>query len=175
MSSTLTTEESDFASEHHGIFKRDGVWYRLKGWGSADDWDVFPLVIVPDDHAEAIVAFFGGEVDRMRGDMDTMADGYQLARRKLSEARERASNAEARLHNWRSPDERPEDGERILVYRKRPDGSDCVFDGGLFSAGQPDGADHFCITNGGWWVEWIDINAWRPLSEVVAEIPEALR
>ena len=51
----LTTEESDFASNHRGLVRRGDTWYRLHGWGTADDWASTPLVRVPDDHAALIL------------------------------------------------------------------------------------------------------------------------
>lgn len=50
-----TTEEADFAGRNSGLIQRDGVWYRLNGWGLADDWSSTPLIRVPDDHARAIL------------------------------------------------------------------------------------------------------------------------
>ena len=68
----LTTEESDFAAEHRGLVHRNGKWYRLKGWGEADDWDVYPLVKVPDDHADAILSVCVPH--RLRSIMDEIRD-----------------------------------------------------------------------------------------------------
>ena len=51
----LTPNESDFAGQHHGLVRRGDTWYRLKGWGTARDWESLPLVRVPDDHAQAIL------------------------------------------------------------------------------------------------------------------------
>ena len=51
----LTSEESEFAAHHYGVFRRGDTWYRLHGWGTRDDWNTHPLVRVPDDHAEIII------------------------------------------------------------------------------------------------------------------------
>lgn len=51
----LTPDESEFAGQHHGLIRRGDTWYRLQGWGTADDWRSCPLVRVPDDHAMMII------------------------------------------------------------------------------------------------------------------------
>lgn len=51
----LSAAESDFASNHLGLICRQGVWYRLRGWGLSNDYTTFPLVRVPDDHARIIL------------------------------------------------------------------------------------------------------------------------
>ncbi|MBT8200066.1 MAG: hypothetical protein KJO36_06080 [Acidimicrobiia bacterium] len=54
-------DEAEFAGRHHGLLCRGDTWYRLHGWGTADDWTSCPLVRVPDDHAERIMDY-----DRLR-------------------------------------------------------------------------------------------------------------
>jgi len=38
-----------------GLIYRDGTWYRPKGWGKSDDWEIEPVVRIPGDHADKIL------------------------------------------------------------------------------------------------------------------------
>jgi len=73
----LTTDESDFASRHRGLVQRGGVWYRLRGWGTADDWRSIPLVRVPNDHAEAIIQWYAAQ-DAVKHDPSAYARSLSL-------------------------------------------------------------------------------------------------
>ena len=85
----------------------------------------------------------------------------------IDHARNEIRVLRARLPHWRSPEERPGDGERVVLFSKRRKT--------IVGANYCSGADRYYFDISYWHGFGEDVIAWRPLAEVVDEIPEELK